>query len=315
MPVGVQRGGDVAVGSSGGASMQHQHRGLPIGKQEQEDDEEFEAYVTALYTVTAGYHESWDAAMNDYAEELTRDVGLEPFRYAAETGDVDAVMQRLSWLDAQDVLIIGTIPLLIQALERGGTSEATRMGLALDAAVAETPHAIAFLRQHGAELVSQIDGETRLALRNVLVQAYREGLSPAQAAPRIRQLIGLTDKQAGAVLRYWQSLELPQRQAAQLADEYAGQLLRHRVRVISETEWVRAASAGQHSAFLEARSRGLIPSTTRRRWVAIRDERLCPICSQLDGKTTSLIEPFQVGSIVVMYPPAHPLCRCGVLLT
>ncbi len=47
------------------------------------------------------------------------------------------------------------------------------------------------------------------------------------------------------------------------------------------------------------------------------DDRLCPLCElvpDLNPDGVGLDEPFQTAAGPVMYPPAHPLCRCAVTL-
>ena len=43
------------------------------------------------------------------------------------------------------------------------------------------------------------------------------------------------------------------------------------------------------------------------RWVTAEDERVCPMCSSLEGKTWSLDE---LETAAFMQPPLHPNCRC-----
>lgn len=72
------------------------------------------------------------------------------------------------------------------------------------------------------------------------------------------------------------------------------------------TETTRAISQGQQAAA------GLIALATRSRltvrWKTEGDDKVCPICSPLDGKTEN--EPEGYGREFPGGPPAHPYCRC-----
>jgi SPP1 gp7 family putative phage head morphogenesis protein len=78
-----------------------------------------------------------------------------------------------------------------------------------------------------------------------------------------------------------------------------------RARLIATTEVTRAFAQGKNIAW---RRTGVVE---RRRWHTGNDELVCEVCQRLDGREVGLDEPFDdVGRI--MYPPAHPRCRCTV---
>lgn len=57
--------------------------------------------------------------------------------------------------------------------------------------------------------------------------------------------------------------------------------------------------------FETARMNGVTTKT----WETAQDERVCPICLPLNGKTVPINKPFP--DVGVMYPPAHVMCRCS----
>lgn len=71
-----------------------------------------------------------------------------------------------------------------------------------------------------------------------------------------------------------------------------------RLELITRTETLRAHNQGRLKFFDTAK---IIKAT----WMAVGDERTCPICGELDGKTYS----------VERFPPipAHPACRCTMI--
>jgi SPP1 gp7 family putative phage head morphogenesis protein len=180
----------------------------------------------------------------------------------------------------------------------------------------KNPLAIRAARDNAARMVVEITSETRKALATVIQRALREGISPVRAAKMIRPMIGLTSKQAQAVMNAqssWEASGVSSEIAAKRAEFYANKLLRQRSLTIARTEILTASNEGQLAAWHQAAERGLIdPTTTRRKWIATEDERTCPICGkQLDGKIAELSGLFPGGKKL---PPAHPRCRCTTAL-
>jgi SPP1 gp7 family putative phage head morphogenesis protein len=72
-----------------------------------------------------------------------------------------------------------------------------------------------------------------------------------------------------------------------------------RARMISVTEVGRVYATANRDAW---ESTGLVEEMV---WATVSDDRICPTCSELDGKVISIGE---VGKL----PPAHVGCRCRV---
>ncbi|HXG69874.1 MAG TPA: phage minor head protein [Gemmatimonadaceae bacterium] len=179
------------------------------------------------------------------------------------------------------------------------------------------PKAVDVAARQGAQLVREVTESTRDAIRAVISRAITDGIPPREAAKFIRPLVGLTERQALAVVNYRTSLlgaggSPTTVQAA--AERYAAKLQRQRAVTIARTETVRASSAGQQAAWDSARADGLLPSNTLKEWQAAEDERLCPICSALDGQKVPLNDAFQSSNGALDGPPAHQQCRCRTSL-
>lgn len=71
---------------------------------------------------------------------------------------------------------------------------------------------------------------------------------------------------------------------------------------IAATEVTRAYAEGSTRTYQES---GVVQKVE---WAASMDERVCPICAPLNGKTVAL-----GGKFDGLYPPAHVGCRCWVL--
>lgn len=173
-------------------------------------------------------------------------------------------------------------------------------------------------------LIRQITEETRRAIQRVTATAIVEGIPPREAARIIKPMIGLTSRQAQAVMNYRGMLlgaGMPIEKVVQLSARYADRKLSERATTIARTEGIRAANDGQQSAWEQAASQGLIDTgRTRRVWIAAEDERVCPICGALDETDAAMTGYFglklkrRVAGTVVFSPPAHPRCRCTMVL-
>jgi hypothetical protein len=79
-----------------------------------------------------------------------------------------------------------------------------------------------------------------------------------------------------------------------------------RASAIAVTEVTRASSRAAIQTQTELAGLGL---SMTRIWYTLLDERVCPVCGPLHGKTeTEWAVQYPAG------PPAHPGCRCAVVL-
>lgn len=182
--------------------------------------------------------------------------------------------------------------------------------------------AMGFIKAHGAELVTNITEEQRRALNAIIshVSGYT-AITPDEAARMIRPTVGLTVGQTLANARHRQAVEAAylkahpkcnpktaRRKAAESAARYAGRQHRYRAQNIARTELAFAYNAGHYGATKDAQARGYIGDCVKV-WLTAYDERVCPICSQMDDEKRNIDEPFSNGKLL---PPAHPSCRCAV---
>jgi hypothetical protein len=80
-----------------------------------------------------------------------------------------------------------------------------------------------------------------------------------------------------------------------------------RADLIARHETMLAAGEGQRQGWAQAQDAGLLSGKERREWIVTPDERLCPICIKLEGKTAVLGGEYPGG---YDGPPAHVQCRC-----
>lgn len=174
---------------------------------------------------------------------------------------------------------------------------------------ASNPEAIKAALEKSAELVMSISEETRTGIRNSIARAIDEGRPPRIAAKDIRDMIGLNARQQQSIdsMRDDGASDLEIAKATREA-------LNYRAEMIARTETMRASNLGQRALWDVADEAGLIDATATREFVATPDERECPVCAGLDGKTFGLDEPIHTDFGDVTEPPVHPNCRCVMVL-
>lgn len=77
---------------------------------------------------------------------------------------------------------------------------------------------------------------------------------------------------------------------------------------IARNEPMVAVHEGQRAAWDQAVEAGLLPETAVREWIIVGDDKVCPVCEGLEGKTAALGEEYEDG---IEGPPAHVMCRCS----
>jgi len=181
----------------------------------------------------------------------------------------------------------------------------------------QDPHFEAAVYTRGLSAATEIDVETKDALRRIVADARAYGHHPNQFAPTIAETIGLTERQAVAVHNFANGMiedgAQPER-ALVKADAYAKRLRRQRAMMIARTETIAAANIGRMEAFEQAARNGWVDrNSARLEWMAVQDDPN-EICFHLDGQRASLDGDFQVNGVLVGPPPVHPNCRCVLML-
>lgn len=201
------------------------------------------------------------------------------------------------------------------------------------------------LREAQDQLIAELEQGVRDAVEQIVLNGARMGLTPDQMMDDVRQLVGLTDSQAQAVLNYRNSLEsldgdalerqlrnfleddtvqealdsgqsLDAAMVDKLVQDYTDNYLDYRAETIAQTESVRAANYGLQDAYEQAIDRGVFPSdAVKQYWRIALDEKTCEIClsvADLNPNGRAMGEDFDSIDGPQDSPPAHPRCRCSV---
>jgi SPP1 gp7 family putative phage head morphogenesis protein len=162
---------------------------------------------------------------------------------------------------------------------RTGAKSTPEVEFAFDAT---NPAAVEAVRDHAADLITGISNTTRNEIKNLVEQAFTD----------------------------------PEMDVASLADEIENIINDpDRADLIARTETMQAANDGQLDAWDQAQEAGLLTGDEKKEWITTPDDRICPICDDMDGEQVGLDEEFDVDGDSLDGPPAHPNCRCTVGLT
>lgn len=187
-----------------------------------------------------------------------------------------------------------------------------------------------WVKDHGAEFVTNISTEQRKAVSALIARAYSNGASPEELSRAIRPCIGLTERQAIANANYYDNVKAQMlknnpgmkeataaKKAQEAAAKYAAKQHRYRADMIAETELAFAYQHGEYEAVKMAQAQGFL-GTVQKIWSTAYDDGVCDICNGLEGQTIGIDDEFSFKVNKLLFggqrltPPAHPFCRCAV---
>lgn len=228
-------------------------------------------------------------------------------------GVVDDVLLEQWRQDYANAIVKYFVPAYNNAMAAGAAINEEKFGFNLDLAQNGIKD---WAENRAAELVVDITEGQMAAMRSVVNMAATNGDFTTEELSRvIRPTVGLTQKEAGAVSKYFRTLTVNGRStsdAQKLAQTYSERLLRHRAMRISRTELAFAYNQGNDQAMQQAQDQGMV-SWYKKTWCTAEDERVCIYCGPLDGTTINKDEYFQDSyGRKVLLPPLHPHCRCCI---
>lgn len=157
----------------------------------------------------------------------------------------------------------------------------------------------------------------------------RESHTVDELARLIRPCIGLTEGQAKANARYYDSIvanlrkehprmkiESIRNKARDAALKYAERQHRERAFTIAQTESAFAYNRGADEGIRQAQAEGYL-GIVKKRWSTSGDNSVCEICASLEGMEIDMDAEFDFKGKVLfrghkLLPPAHPRCACAI---
>jgi hypothetical protein len=188
----------------------------------------------------------------------------------------------------------------------------------------KNPRIVSTVENEIGNLITEIVEESRKGITQIVKRSFDEGLPSREIAKIIPDSIGLNVPQSKAVINRRILLEkegVKGRKLDELVKKYAEQKLKERKTSIARTETIRAVNMGQQEVWMQAADEGLLNlDTAKKRIVVTPDDRLCPICLDVDGQEVLLTAKFQIPlanggqGALVETAPFHPSCRCAMEL-
>lgn len=175
--------------------------------------------------------------------------------------------------------------------------------------------AVKWVDRQGAKMVREVGGESKKAIRREIRRAIREGLGADETANNLIDLIGLTERQAGAVSHLRKNMlenEFSQKRIEIETKRYSKRLLDYRASNIARTELMTAANQGHLEMLRQGIDQELIPEDVKKVWIVTPDDRLCKYCNKMDGQKRNINEEFSSSVGNIERPPLHPSCRCAM---
>lgn len=280
------------------------------------------------------------AALSAYREELLRSLPLGDLVNALSTSDplttTDALLARLDKVTIPVGKILDDPLEGISAQYRdvilGGAKEALDLELPTLQRLPYTSfkldltnrYAVRYAQEMGSTLIRQVSQETIEAVRAIVASALRAptALAPVQQAKLIRQVVGLTSRQAAQVARYRFAQKGKDSVIEKRVERFANRLHRQRAMNIARTETIRASNAGVRVIADELKDNPLYRTTDLKFiWIVTPDDRLCSRCAPMDKQVVGYSENFQEGDespqapakrFSGKWPPLHPQCRCAI---
>lgn len=204
-------------------------------------------------------------------------------------------------------------------------------------------HAVDWARERAGKLLSDLDGQALVNARNAIAYGIERGRTVDETARYLRSTLYLPPRGEQAVQRYFDALiervekgdslaeaaraagasrALAPRQFLDaknidtLTDRYAERWVKYNAESVARTMTIEASNAGLRGGWDEAAAEGMFdPVTASIVWYATQDDLVCPECLALDGTPVAFIKGgFETSAGFVAYPPAHPSCRCTLVL-
>lgn len=248
-------------------------KSVPVRKQLPNDTAQGELIQHIADGVEPGMRRAFLAAVEDLRESLNVEDMAALIRYP------DQLLAIIPW-ERYDTGLQELVQQSLKALEQSGTAAAealSHVDIAIDFSLGQ-PEAVTYASQHGGALIREVSDETRLAVRSIVTDGLTTGEAGDVIAERIREHIGLTNRQAQAVERLRQQLiadGVPERQVASRVRRYAEGLLDLRAEMIARTETITASNAGHQAAWDQAVREGKMDANQWRKvWIVTPDDRL-----------------------------------------
>lgn len=174
-----------------------------------------------------------------------------------------------------------------------------------------TREAARIAREEGARLVVEISATTRKAIRDIVSRGIARNWEIPRVTKALRDVVGLHARYGTAVSNRRDTLienGVTGEKLEKQVERYKQKLLKSRAYTIARTETAYAESRARYEGWVEQMATGELDDTLHRIWI-VGDP--CPTCAALSAlQPVPMGAPFVLGARSILYPPAHPNCKC-----
>ena len=201
--------------------------------------------------------------------------------------------------------------------------------------------AVEWAAAHAGEQITAVSQATKIVVQEIVEDALLRGIHPRVAARQIKNVVPLLPQHQKSVTRLFNSSidsGVTVSHAEKIAARKSKKLLKYRAEMIARTEAIRASNMCQQLVWQQAIDLDLLPAGVKKIWLATGDDRTCPVCAVMDGQTVEVSGgEFNVNRQATGFvrsgstfrvsgtkpyrgwgkqasPPAHPQCRCTMIL-
>ena len=261
-------------------------------------------------------------------EDQRNVITYQELRQAVIDGAISQETMRL-WMQDYSVLVATRLSnLWTDAIMAGSVGQPILDGLAFEFNT-QTPGILSWISERGAEFVTDSTQEQKDAIAALLTKKMKDGHTVDELARLIRPCIGLTEGDAKAAARLYDSIvanlkkehprmkpESIRKKALDATQKYAERKHRQRALTIAQTESAFAYNRGADEGIWQVQSQHFI-GTVKKRWNTSGDDAVCKTCASLEGTEIELDSDFDIKGRLLfagqhMLPPAHPRCACAV---
>lgn len=189
--------------------------------------------------------------------------------------------------------------------------------------------ASAWIRENGAELVTQVSETTKGGIRQIIATGFDDGRSVKASAKEIKRLagFGLTERQSASIGKLRLALTEEGKSAREIGNAVGARVRKlkaRRAKLIAKTETYNAAGEAQRQLWERAAADGKLDANIYElEWVT-RNIRVCPRCEALRGtrapitggvfESNPIDAPGKLNGTTIRHsrPTVHPDCYCAL---
>lgn len=275
--------------------------------------------------ITQAFTKAVDDLRKEWAREVTKNATTQPQLLITGPRNLDwegfATTIMEGWIAGTEQVLVASTRASLKAsgLPFEEIEKAIRWGPEERANMANL-----WRENRGQNFITGVTGTTRAAIEKQIVKSIerRINASPKRLAKDIESMIGMTDRDANALFKRQQKMfdngATPE-QVSRMSEQYRKKAIKRRAETIARTELMAARNQGTLNAWRMGQAQGQVSATAKKEWVL--GPRPCSVCqgiveAQLSTGYPEINQPFMspLNGMTYDSPPAHPNCRCSMVL-